>query len=395
MMEGGTRRFTRGNALALDQSGQLIFVATSFDANGGDGRLIVMKWSTTGEVFFSARINQPEGTNAEGVAVAVDASGSFYVAANHRPASNPGAPPSTSTTGYLRKYSSTGEPLWALPLNHPDASSTRVNVMTLDPAGHVLVAGRAVLASPAAQAEQQTTYATFKVSSNGVVQWSDLYARVTRGDNHVTAIATDTEGAAYVTGSSSSPHSATLTDVTTVKYSAAGTRTWVSHFDAIEQASDSLGERSFAATSIAVDDNVWVGCTPYLLLRLSTFDGSNGGMAYTHYAVNEGVNATITRLLLLERGRGMLHCGSISDASGINDLYVQHTDVSLNRGWSLRFHPEGTSRSEIVDMIRGARERFHFAANYFPSTGQPSVDGPDFRRGTHRARAVLGLVAGD
>jgi hypothetical protein len=371
----GGPRFTRGNALALDHSGHPIMVATSRQADGTDGQLIVMKWSAAGDFLYSALINQPAGTSGKGVAVAVDSSDHFYVLANHHPL---GTTADQQTTAYLRKYTPDGQPEWALPLTRSDSQFTQAFAMKLDPAGHVIVTGKAVLFSPVAALPQQTACATFKVSPQGAVLWSDTYARTTRGDNHGTAIATDAQGNVYVTGVSSSPHSGTLTDVTTLKYAGTtGARVWVSNFDAIEQASDTLGLRSFAGTSIVVEDNgyVWVGCRPYVLLRLSISDGSNSGFAYSAYSADSGVEASIDRLLLLEPGRGLLHTGSISDASSVNDLYVQHVDGSLNSGWSFRFHPEGTQGSQIVGFARGPNDQLNFAANYVPSTGEPASDG--------------------
>src|SRR4030095_14847333 len=121
-MAGGPR-FTRGNALALDHSGRPIVVSTSRKADGTDGQLIVMKWSSTAELLyaellFSALIDQPAGTNGEGVAVVVDANDYFYVLANHHPL---GTQPDELTTAYLRKYTPEGELEWALALTRTDA----------------------------------------------------------------------------------------------------------------------------------------------------------------------------------------------------------------------------------------------------------------------------------
>jgi hypothetical protein len=373
-MTGGPR-FTRGNALALDRAGQPIMVATSQKADGTDGQLIVMKWAANGDFLYSAATHPPAGTSEEGVAVAVDSNDYFYVVANRHPL---GTTADQQTTAYLRKYTADGQPEWGLALTRTDAQHTQAFAMKLDPAGHVIVTGKAVLISPQAGLMKQTASATFKVSPQGAVEWSDVYARTTRGDNHANAVATDAQGDVYVTGVSSSPHSENLTDVTTIKYaSATGARVWASNFDAIEQGSNTLGVRSFAGTCIAVEDsgNVWVGCRPYLLLRLSTFDGSNGGQAYSAYPPDSGVEATIERLLLLEPGRGLIHTGSISDASSANDLYVQHTDTLLNEGWSYRFHPEGTQGSQIDGLARGPNDQLNFAANYVPSTGGPVSDG--------------------
>jgi hypothetical protein len=380
--QAGGPRFTRGNAVALDHLAQPIVVSTSRKADGTDGQLIVMKWSATSEFLYSALINQPAGTSAEGVAVAVDASDHFYVLANHHPL---GTPPDWQTTAYLRKYAPDGQPEWALALTRSDSMSTQAFAMKLDPTGHVIVTGKAVPNDPRAVAGAAimplnlSTYATFKVSPQGTIEWSDVHARTPQGDNHATAIATDAQGDVYVTGVSASPHSTTLTDVTTVKYAGAtGNRVWVSHFDAVEQASDSLGIRSFAGTSLAVDDGVWVGCTPYLLIRLSTFNGSDSGFDSSYYTVNSGIDATIDRLLLLEPGRGLLHAGSISDGTSSNDLYVQHVDVMLNRGWSYRFHPSETNGSQIAGFARGPNDQLNFAANYYPSSGDPASDGVVF-----------------
>jgi hypothetical protein len=369
----GGKHFTHGNALALDRQGRPIMVATGTNVDGTGGQLVISKWSASGNLLYSALVNQPDGTSAEGVAVAVDANNAFYVVANHRPRSAPADGP---TTAYLRKYNPAGKPEWALPLTQSDAQSTQAFAMKFDSAGHVLVTGKAVLAGPAASPLVETAYATFKVSPLGTIEWSDVYARTTRGDNHATAIATDAAGDVYVTGVSSSVYSDTLTAVTTVKYSSAsGTRVWVSHFDAIERADDYLGIRSFAGSAITVNDSVWVAANPYLLMRLSASNGSDGGLAYTSQPVDSGVDATIDRMLLLEPGRGLLFTGSIFDDSGSNDLYVQLVDDLFNYGWKIRIHPADTSGSAIVGFARGLNNRLYSAANYFSSTGTPASDG--------------------
>jgi hypothetical protein len=367
--------FTRGNALALDSRGRPILVSTGTDAAGAGGTLAITKSSASGALLYSAPIEQPADTSAEGVAVAVDGSDSFYVLANHLPA---GAPVTGVETAYLRKYNAAGQPEWALPLICPGALGTRAFAMKLDGEGHAVITGQAVLPSTGAPTSMETAYATFKVSPAGTTEWSDVYARVTRGDNHAAALAMDAAGNVYVTGVSSSPHSDTLTAVTTVRYdSATGARRWVSHFDATEQDSGYLGLRSFAGSAIVVDaDNVWVAAQQYLAIRLSPADG--GFSNYTHLLADSETTATIERIVLLEPTRGLLLAGSISDAEGTNDFYVQLVDAAFNYGWKLRFHPSGSSGGAMVGFARGLNQRLYLAANSVPSSGTPASDGALF-----------------
>jgi hypothetical protein len=361
---------TRGNALALDSRGRPILVSTGTDADGAGGELAITKWSASGALLYSITTEAPADTNAEGVAVAVDGSDSFYVLANHLPT---GADGTGVGTAYLRKYNAAGQSEWALPLIRAGVLGTRAFAMKLDGDGHAVITGQAVV--PSASTSMETAYATFKVSPAGAIEWSDVYARVTRGDNHATALATDAAGNVYVTGVSSSPHSDTLTAVTTLRYdSATGARRWISHFDAIEQDSGYLGLRSFAGSAIAVDsDNVWVAAQQYLVLRLSPASGSFSN--YTHILADSETTATIDRILLLEPTRGLLLTGSISDAEGVNDFYVQLVDAAFNYGWKLRFHPPETNGGGTVGFARGLNQRLYFAANSVPSSGTPASDG--------------------
>src|SRR4030095_11652880 len=95
-----------------------------------------------------------------------------------------------------------------------------------------------------------------------------------------------------------------------------------------------------------------------------------------------------------EPGRGMLHSGSISDASGADDVYVQHNDVSLNRGWSFRFHPVETTGTQLVSMARGANGQIHLGANTSLPPGQPTSDGMILTVAPRAAPTVQVFAAG-
>ncbi len=148
-------------------------------------------------------------------ALAMDAQGNAFVAGYSFLGS-------FATSDYLTVgYSGAGVPLWT---NRFDASGEDVAAaVAVDRAGNVLVTGRS------SGGASGLDYATVKYSGVGVPVWTNRYDGSAGGSDQATAIAVDTNGNAFVTGSSYG--NSGNPDLATLAYSSTGVPLWTNRYN--------------------------------------------------------------------------------------------------------------------------------------------------------------------
>jgi hypothetical protein len=364
----GSGGYTRGVAVAVDHAGNALAVSNNTSVNGKVFP-IVLKWSPEGDVLYAPFLNLPTDWSVEAAAVTLDAADNAFIAFNHMHG---------TTSGVVKKIAANGAPddppVWETTLDAPPGVAVRIVAITLDEAGNVIVAGQAILPSPTAVApgDEQTAYVTASLAADGTQNWLRVHMPPASPENRVTALTT-ASGSVYVTGVAKSAYDPSLTAALTVKYLADGTEAWATAFDAAQQASDSLGRRSFAGACVAVTDQVWVGCRPFALVRLDVQRGDLS--AYSYYGVDSGIEATLDRIITLDQYRGLLVAGAFDDGTSTGSIMVQHYDNSLNNGWSQRISPSGAAASELADFVRGKNDRLFVGASSQLSNPPPATDG--------------------
>ena len=134
------------------------------------------------------------------------------------------------------KYNSAGQEQWIARYNGSGNSNDIASAIALDTSGNVYVTGTS----------SESRYATVKYNSAGQEQWVASYP-----GTHAAAVAVDVSGNVLVTGYSSS--SCTNYDYTTIKYNAAGQDQWAVRYNG-------PGNNDDRANAIAVDGsgNVYV-----------------------------------------------------------------------------------------------------------------------------------------
>jgi Beta-propeller repeat len=144
------------------------------------------------------------------------------------------------------KYSSNGQEQWVARYNGPDAFFDEATAIAVDSSGNVYVTGSSY------DSDSTSDYATIKYDSAGQEQWVSRYDASGQSFDNPSAIAIDGSGAVYVTGSSALAEGA-APDYATIKYDAAGQEQWVARYDGPGASDDN-------ATAIAIDGsaNVYV-----------------------------------------------------------------------------------------------------------------------------------------
>ena len=200
---------------------------------------------------WTARYSGPSNAIDQAHAIAVDASGNTYVTG--------GADRNEPALGgdiVTAKYDADGNQVWTARYENPGALADAPTAITLDGTGHVYVTGYSHGHSSIITAQD---YVTLKYSPNGVQLWAARYSAPTnspsgaRSVDYPRAIAVDSSGSVYVTGSTSDSAGQSR-DYATVKYDSNGNQLWAAIYDGSDHSSDS-------ATCLAVNGQgeVYVG----------------------------------------------------------------------------------------------------------------------------------------
>ena len=143
------------------------------------------------------------------------------------------------------KYDASGNQLWVARYSGPGNDMDFANAIAVDSSGNVYVTGSSRGSGTGFD------YATVKYDSSGQQQWVTRYNGPGNGDDEAYGIAVDASGNVYVTGYSVG--SGTSNDYTTIKYNSAGQEQWEARYNGPSN-SDDYGR----AIGIDGSDNIYV-----------------------------------------------------------------------------------------------------------------------------------------
>ena len=227
-----------GNAIAIDDVGN-IYVAGSSNGVGSLYDYATIKYSPSGVEQWVARYNGPGNGSDEANAIAVDHAGNVYVTGHSEGGPGTGADYATI------KYDSSGAQQWVARYNGPGNMADGAGGIVLDNAGNVYVTGFSVGAGT------ESDYALVKYDSSGVEQWVARYNGPDNSYDGSIAIVLDHAGNVYITGTSRG--SATDDDYVTLKYGSSGVEQWAARYNGPANGRD--GARAMAIDS---SGNVYV-----------------------------------------------------------------------------------------------------------------------------------------
>lgn len=188
----------QAEALAVDGQGNVYVTgASGFSTREGDiinWGIHTIKYSPDGEELWVRRYEK-NGVNEHASAIALDSQGNIYI-----------------TGSVTIKYSPDGQKLWVRDFSHGKA-------IAVDGQNNVCVTGHA------SNAETGSDYITIKYSSDGQKFWKRRYNGPGNGNDYPSAMALDSQGNIYITGSSVA--SGTGSNSILIKYSPDGRRLWV------------------------------------------------------------------------------------------------------------------------------------------------------------------------
>jgi uncharacterized delta-60 repeat protein len=226
-------------SVVVDNLGN-VYVAGNSPGDTSANDITTIKYDSSGQQQWVQRYNGPgnsdDGTNGTN-AIAVDSSGNVYVA---------GWSAGTENTDYVViKYNSNGDQQWAERYNGSGNGYDAPYGIALDSSSNVYVTGTSTGDGTGSD------YTTIKFDNNGQQQWVKSYNGSGNGYDAGQALAVDASGNVYVTGVSTAQNG--LGDCVTIKYDTNGNEQWVKVYDGPANGTD-------YGNAVAVDSsgNVYV-----------------------------------------------------------------------------------------------------------------------------------------
>ncbi len=183
-----------GYAVAVDASGSIYVAGYETRTDLGQGRNIaVLKYSPGGAKIWEQTYNSPANGTDEGRGITVDAFGNVYACGfESRPDLG------QAENGWIRKYDAGGNVLWTTTFNSPFAPgggpNDRANAIALSPAGDVYVTGREE------RVGQGGNIVLRRYDSNGLLLEVQTHNGPANGNEQGNGVAVGPDGVVYVVG---------------------------------------------------------------------------------------------------------------------------------------------------------------------------------------------------
>jgi len=354
---------------------------------GAQGNVYINGHSPSSSDWFSqdfatvaySSSGEPLWTNRYGLAgvdepadIAVGANGNVYVVGRCSEVMEFGNEYDYATVA----YTSSGVPIWTNRFggNGPGSTDDEARAVAVDTNGNIYVTGSSMLSS-----NTRSDFVTIAYSSIGLPLWTNLYNGPADGEDSAEAIAVGVDNKIFVTGRSEGI--GTGFDYVTIAYDSSGLPLWTNRYDGDEQ-----GISTDEATAIAVDGNGSVYVTgsagdPTLFGDLVTISYAGSGLAQWTNAF--GGNGSGKAITVDETHKRVLVAG-YSDADGGDDYITIAYSLAGIPLWTNRYNgpgnghdiPEALAVDEdgrvfVTGSSYGTGNSFEYATLVYSSAGLP------------------------
>jgi uncharacterized delta-60 repeat protein len=243
---GPAKKADSAKAIAVDSSGNVYVTGWSSGLGGGGIHATdyaTIKYNTNGKQLWVKTYNGPANSYDEASAIALDSSGNVYVTGKS----------SGALTDYATiKYNTNGKQLWVKRYSTPGYCWELATAIAVDSSGNVYVTGQSY------GTDYSSDYVTIKYNTNGKQLWVKTYNGPAKKSDSATAIAVDSSGNVYVTGLSDRLGRYENTDYATIKYDTNGKQLWVKRYNGV-----AVGRNWANAIAVDSSGNVYVTGTSY------------------------------------------------------------------------------------------------------------------------------------
>jgi hypothetical protein len=248
-----------------------------------------------------------------------------------------------ATTVILVAWSAAAFAGWVALYDDPANGDDIPCAMALDRDANVYVTGYVIVSANLVE-----DIVTVKYAPNGIFQWAAFYNGPANMGDEAVAMAVDRRGNVYVTGWSEGGSS--TVDFVTIKYDTLGNQQWVTRYN------DPRSANSYPA-AIAVDSsgNVYVtgssdsketiNSTTLVTIKYDTYGNTQWVRRYDGPA-----KGNLGRAIGLDRGGNVFVAGASSGTSSGYDFLTMKYDTAGNQKWVRRYNGPGNADDAVTAM---------------------------------------------
>ena len=269
---------------------------------------------------------------------------------------------------------------WVARYNGPGNNRDEATDIAVDSVGNVYVTGRSTGLSG------DFDFVTIKYNPIRQREWVARYNGPGNGDDLASAIAVDSRGNVYVTGSSSDPH--TCNGYATIKYNPFGREQWVQRYCGMTNSSG-------GATAIALDnsDNVYVTGTSdgeYATIRYNSagqqqwvarYNGPSGDDEARAIAIDASGNIYVTGYSLGPPVTYYYNYATVKyNSNGQQQWVARYNEQGYGDDYALGLAVDGSGNVYVTGFSTAANGFFDYATIKYDAVGQQQwaarYDGP-------------------
>lgn len=307
------------DAAAADTAGNVFVTGRTF-VNGNSSEWLTLAYSKSGVALWTNRYDGPGNGYDAPKAAAVDSFGRVFV-------TGAGYNGSNSFDFLTIAYTGAGLPLWTNLYVGTGEGWGSGDAIAVDKSGNVFVTGSSIASS--------SDFAIVAYSGAGVPLWTNRYDGPGNSDDGPVAIAVDSSGNVFVTGSARRME--VTTDWATIAYSGAGVPLWTNRYGS----SNDLGNYP-TAIAVGSDDKVFVAGTfqsDFGSPDLAVIAYSSGGTPLWTNRYSGGGAADMA----VDQNGKVFVTGSLNGIGGSSDLITIAFSTSGLPLWTNQFNGPGNS----------------------------------------------------
>jgi hypothetical protein len=307
--------------MAIDSNG-FVYVSGYAKNVSTNEDFVTIKYTPDGNTVWTKTYNRIGGSPDYSEAITIDANSNVVVAGRSK------LPTSLNNDGAVIKYNSSGTQLWVKTYNSAGDSEDSFSDVVTDAGGNIYISGTA-----------NGDGLIIKYTPNGDIAWVRTYNGTGNGYDALYKLVIDSNSDIYACGESTGAD--TGRDCLIVKYSSAGTLLWAQTYDGQDHFWDGLGAMAIdSAGNVYVTGSVeTIFDSNYVTMKYSPA----GGRLWTAFYTGTATGWDYSYAIAVSSDGNVVVTGYSEGATSVDAATIKYNSATGAQIWASRYNGAGDS----------------------------------------------------